>query len=388
MNKLLTILIFRITRIFPRQTLLSKSWDNIKTNVPEVYKLRRERRIYHLKNGINTPIVASLLMLFTLSCISLLCLFSWDFTDTPLAFLNFIKLENDDAKQLISDSLMATATISALSFVVINFLFDKVKNATHETYQTLFRATRLYYVLSFVLIGILMLIVLNLLKHTPEGEILGNMAVLSSYLSISIVGVIIWLFFRVLRFLNPQSVASISKHYLLSAAKFHRLDERFFEECNKELIYLFESKGFIKGTPFLLQFEEDDSEMRTISFVNHRQGMLFDVHLPIINTILDGVKKKMDEQILFFPVKYRELLNEEHPILAVNKTVNIGMLQRLIWRFAIWLKPVGNKERKLSVEKEKMSDSLVQTAGRGDFDGVKKQFDNIEDLYSIYYETK
>src|SRR5690606_34826230 len=115
---------------------------------------------------------------------------------------------------LIADSLMATATISALSFVVINFLFDKVKNATHETYQTLFKGTALYYFLSFVLIGLIILVVFNLLKHTPEAGTLVNMALWSAYLSISILVAIIWLFFRVLHFLDPQNVVSLSRGFL------------------------------------------------------------------------------------------------------------------------------------------------------------------------------
>lgn len=191
MKKLVTILIFLLTRLYPQQTLLSKSWHNIKINSPEVYKLRSERRRYNRENGINTPFAAAIVMLCCLSCLSLLCMYSWDFTGSVLGFINFIKLEKDNAKQLISDSLMATATISALGFVVINFLFDKVKNATHETYQTLFRATMLYYVLSYVLIGFIILLVLNMLKHTPEEGTLDNMALWSVYLSITIVVVII-----------------------------------------------------------------------------------------------------------------------------------------------------------------------------------------------------
>lgn len=386
MNRLITIIIFWITRIFSHQTLLSKSWHNIKINAPEVYKLRRERKKYHFANGINTPIVASFLMLLILSCISLSCLLTWDFTGSPLSFLNFIKLEKDNAKQLISDSLMATATISALSFVVINFLFDKVKDVTHETYQTLFRATRLYFVLSFVLMGFLTMVILNLLKHTPSDDTLGNMALWSVYLSIGIVIVILLLFFRVLRFLNPQSVASLSKNYLLNAAKFHRMDERLFEECNNELQNIFQSRDFIKQTPF--QFQSDTNELIFVSLKNRSEGVLYDLHLPIINRLLNEIKRKGGDNISYFPVRYSEFLNANHKIIAIGEPISFGNFLLLVLPFSIWLKRSKKDEGSLVEEKMKMSDSLIQSAARGDVEALKKQLSNINDLYNIYYEPK
>ena len=385
MNKILTIIIFQFTRFFPRQTLLSKSWYNIKSYTPEVYKLRRERRIYLLKSGINRSGTAVFLMSILLGLISASCLFSWDFTDTQLDFLNFIKLDNPSAKQLIADSLMATATISALSFVVINFLFDKVKNATHETYQTLFRATALYYFLSFVLIGFVVLVVLNLLKHTPEEETLVNMALWSGYLSISIVLAIIWLFFRVLRFLNPQNVVLLSRGYLLNAAKFHRLDERLIEECNKELFDIFESRGYTKETPFLYQ---PGIESDFISFRNHDYGVMYDLHLPIVNHILNTLDKKIAGGTSYFPIQYTEPIYRNHTFLALSEKFALQKFNLWILSFAIWVKPDKTTSVTLATEKKKMQEELVRSASKGDIDSLKQQFSNIEDMYKIYYETK
>lgn len=151
-------------------------------------------------------------------------------------------------------------------------------------------------------------------------------------------------------------------------------------------MYIFESKGFVKETPFGFHFGEN--QWVVMSFVNHSQGTLFDVHLPIINNVLDAIKDKTENTISFFPVRYRELLNSRHPILAINEAVNPGKLQSIIWPFAIWLKPLRNKEGSLTVEKKKMFEGLVHSAARGDVDGMKIQFDIINDLYSIYYETK
>lgn len=385
MNKILTIIIFQVTRIFPRQTLLSKSWDNIKSQAPELYKIRRERSIYHLKNGINKSGSAVFFMSVLLVLISSLCLLTWDFTGTPLEFLNFIKLDKLGAKQLIADSLMATATISALSFVVINFLFDKVKDATHETYQTLFKATTLYYFLSFVLIGFIILVVLNLLKHTPGDETLVNMALWSAYLSISIVVAIIWLFFRVLRFLNPQNIVSVSRDQLINAAKFHLLDERIIEECNRELLNIFESRGYLKETPLLY---EPGVESNFISFRNSDYGVIYDLHLPIINNVLNALDRKVHDGVSYFPIQYTESLQHNHTFLALNNSFALGKFQSFILTYAVWLKPEKNMDISLAEEKRKLQDKLVKSASSGDIDSLKEQFNKIEDMYKIYYEAK
>lgn len=49
MNKVVTILIFRVTTLFSEQTLLTKCWKNIKKSAPEIYRMRRERRFDNLK---------------------------------------------------------------------------------------------------------------------------------------------------------------------------------------------------------------------------------------------------------------------------------------------------------------------------------------------------
>jgi len=74
----------------------------------------------------------------------------------------------------------STATVIDLSFVVIGFLFDVVKDKTQRTLEELFRATGLYQVFSISVISLVAIVIINCFKYTASNYIACNFAVLSS----------------------------------------------------------------------------------------------------------------------------------------------------------------------------------------------------------------
>nr|NYE67222.1 hypothetical protein [Mucilaginibacter sp. E4BP6] len=311
-------------------------------------------------------------------------LWSEQFIYAHLKWLVRINIPADGAYNLIGDILAASATIIGLSFVVIGFLFQTVSNQTQQTYEDIFRATRLYYVFAISIVSVIMQVFVNIVKYTYAPYTAGNLAIFCAFLLIATTIAIANLFSLVLEFLNPEKVTQLTKKYLLNAAKFELLNERFMTESRQVFNEMMSSLAFEKKGSSFWNYEP----ATPLSLKNNAGDILIDVFLPLYKWFATRIGKRTAPGVVS---KYAEIecfqpLVEEKAMLFFEENTIIKKWEINMFPFSFLISSENPTSNDYDRERKKLDNRLFRAAEKGDTELLEQVLSDIDHLYDIYFK--
>jgi hypothetical protein len=364
---------FRSLRILTYWTLLRKS-KIIRLNLLR-YLRGYATDIIH-KPSASAFIVLFIAILFGVA--NFLC--SFDYSGTLLDFLNFVKLNKDSAKSLLADNLANASSIVGLSFVVLGFLFEVIKDKTGRELKELLRETRIFNVLSVTLISLLYLVVFNSLKNSLSNEDLINISISSSYILIVIIASTGYQFNRLIALFSKKELTSITLKAIRKAALNARFKERFVYQ-SKVLMADFFNKSDLQQFSYLNRYESLSLNL------SQTEKYCADVNLLMLKYAikwLPGVK----EDRRFNEIYLDKSIPHKYPMLFYSHGVKRNLLSFLFFRFSFYLKKSDDATDQFSIERATIATHLVRTAESGDIIGLKQQLELVNNIYDVYLETR
>lgn len=379
-TKILQHFLFR-TGLFKKGRLVHKTWASLFKNNKHLLELRKSQNRFRRSVLLNN-FVASFLIISTIVVLLAICCFIPESISTDwfsyLSFIKFPKVEN--AYSLISETVGAAATIIGLSFVVIGFIFETIKNRTQRTYKDIFRITNLYYVFSISIISIISLVILNTLKYTVSQWTAGNFAILGTFLLLMTTVAIAHLFYKVLAFFNPDYIARLYKNAIKRSAELRILQTKFIEESAK----VFEEQ--MKEYGFKIAFLSPNLFGREVSYIklqNVTEMQLNDIFFPAFHYAGKKINKRC-EGINVSRMKLMERLFRGKQILWFDKNIKVSKFEQNLLTLSLYLKPT--KDDEFTEEMDKMGKKLDLAAESGNIEMLTDSLSDIELLYETYYK--
>lgn len=375
---------FYIVGFFSKEsTLTRKTWAKIEKTNPNLYKIKKDYDKHFREINTNNFKSALLIVSFVIGVLFLLYCIPEAFTKSYLHWLAILKFpEKTNAYSLTTETMGAASSIIGLSFVVIGFLFEIIRNKTQRTYEDLFRASRLYFVFAITVVSMILLIILNTIKYSVSFYIAVNFAILSSLLLIGITISVCYLFYKVIEFFNPEKIAALSKGSLLKSAKYFLLNENFvneskivFKETYNEYGFYEEQLSFFSTEPYTF-----------LEIGNKKEMILVDVFLPLLNVCAQRIKKR-SRSGSFYSLHCQQYVNINEVAFCYADGTVVTRWEKLLVSFAFKLQPFITRENEFKAEKHKMETRLKGAAESGNMDALNQTLLDMHDLYKIYYDN-
>ncbi|MEE1947246.1 hypothetical protein VRU48_19120 [Pedobacter sp. KR3-3] len=380
MKRCLQFLLFKIGLFGPHR-LVGMTWISLLKSRPKLRQLKKAQRRFKQSLLLNNFTAAFLIVIFVVVALILCCFIPEHFSTTRLAFISWIKFPKvENAYSLLSETLGAAATIIGLSFVVIGFIFETVKNRTLRTYRDIFRVTNLYYVFSISIVSIFALTLINTFKYSTNNWTAGNLAILGTVLLLATTLSIAHLFYKVLVFFNPQYVARLSKNALLRAAQlrllqtwFNRESEQVFDRTMKS--YGFENDAFFPG--FLGEPADE------LLLDNEKEMQLEDVFFPLLRLTGRKIRRRCSA-MNFYSLRYQGRVERRKPMFWFDAGTLVKSFERKYLSYSVLLKPI--REDDFSEEKKILDKRLGKSAETGNKELLNEALEDMGQLFEIYYK--
>lgn len=377
--------LFFIVSLLPGEhTLRNRIWKKIENDHPSIYQINIEKRRYDIERKTNTFSFSFIIIILIVLLCCLSCNFSFNFSNTPLKWLNIIRLNKADACSLISENLGVISSLVAISFVVIGFLFDIIRDKTQKTFEDLFRATRLYRVFSIAIVNILALVILNTLKQGLSINVLENVAILSTYLLMTTIIAIAYLFYNVLQYFNPEKIDNLTREYLLTEAKHYLLMEKFTIESRIVFVEIFLEANYKENSYSIF----NQVEVQAIELYNESTCKFVDLYIPLLKFFLRKFRKTDTDDYEFIVLSADNSIEKNHIQLYIPKGLNFNKWLLKLFNLPFRLLPYKDEKKDFENEKNKLIARLNKAAETGQTDMLKRQLSDISDLYDIYRKHK
>lgn len=384
----LKLIFFSTSNVWSKhQTLQSSTWKQLFQTSPGLSVIRKERNKLTRLRAQNSFLGA--FAIISLMCLSLvgMCYMPATTITKYFSWVQWFNFKSDEqAYATISEVMGSTATIIGLSFVVIGFLFDKVKAKTQKTLEELFRATGLYHVFGISVITIVSLVILNCFKYTAESYVVRNFAVLSSLFLVSNALAIAFMFYRLLQFFNPERVAEIASQQILEMAKFRLLDDRYSQTSSMVYVERLASYGFEEKNRFSMLLNRDQAQPIWLELGNKKEVHLLNVYFPFLK-LLVGRFSKLSQETGFVEMGIGSRLSANQAILSLSNDVKIGFLERCLFEVSYLTTKTTTNVDDFDLMKEQLEKRFLKSSADGDEDGISQSLDDIEKLYDIYYQS-
>lgn len=374
---------YRLMNVFSSSlTLSSKTWRHLKERDAWVYQFRSAKRNELFRLKVNNIGFA---LFFTIALLSVgmgLCFLSKEFIDRHFGFLVFFTFTQDGAEEIVSDILASSATIIGLSFVVIGFSLEVVKNATNQTLRNIFRETKLYYVFAISIISILFLVIMTSLKHTVKIYTVGNFAIFSCLLLMVTTIAIAYMFAKVITFFNQEKIAKMTRDYLVRLATFTMLDDEFLQLTERIYAEEMEALGFTRYISFI----PGNEGQIVLKSSNRAHVEIVDICLPLIAFASGKVStRSLPGTVSYQPLHLKSTLNPGHGLFYINDNVKVNWLETKLIGLSLKTKKSGKIAEEYSQQKQQLQESLIAASEKGDLKQVRERLDDIRQLYSILH---
>ncbi|WP_127123908.1 hypothetical protein [Chryseotalea sanaruensis] len=308
--------------------------------------------------------------------------FSFDFSGTPWSWLNIIELSEESSKELISENLSNTGAIVALSFVVIGFLFEIIKERTGRNLEELVRATYLYLGLSVTLISLSYMVLLNLIKNSISLQSLKNLSISSSYLVLVVLIMIGIQFASLIKLFNSKTLSDLSKYSIIRSGLNVIFQEYYIKKSKSIMNQFLLSKG-------LHQFNYiNHANLNRITLTNNRDLYCSDINLILLNWTIKSFSSDNNEKV-FQELYINKFLprNAEVFFYAGNQNTNLSITTLTISP-SFYLQKTLTSDQRFASEREKLRNMVIRAAELGDQEELARQLDIFQNLYSIYFQTR
>ncbi|MET3977441.1 hypothetical protein ABIB62_000007 [Mucilaginibacter sp. UYP25] len=380
-NTLKKYLFIVLNRTAANDTLVGKTWNIIKEDQLFLYELRKEQLRYNLSLKTNNLTFAFIVTAITAIVGLLVCSASIDFVQSKMHFLMLVNIPEDKGGNMISENMGASATIIGLSFVVIGFLFESVRNKTQQTFEDIFRVTKLYYVFAISITGMFFIVGMNFYKYTFLPYTTGNFAIYSSIILMAIILSIAYLFSNILKFLSDERIAQYATNNLVKTAKFQYLNERF-------MVY---SRNVLSDTFHSFTLEPHPTHLTSdgyspLAIKNKPTALLMDIYFPIIRLLKKKIGKRLqtEEATEFSAFHYSQPLPENANVLYFEDGVTISGWEKKLFNWGFLIQNPLNSETAYSKEKGKLEKRLIASAETGNMEALEQALSDMNELYAIY----
>ena len=363
-------------------TLSARTWLRLREQNAWVYKFRsaKKKELLHLRiNNIRFALISTIV---SLSVVMSLCFVPREFVDNNLSFLGVFTFTEQGAKEIISDILASSATIIGLSFVVIGFSFEVVKNATNQTLTTIFRITKLYYVFAISIISILFLVVMTAFKHTVKIYTVGNFAIFSCFLLLVTTVAIAYMFAKVITFFNQEKISKMTRDYLTKLATFTILDEEYLQLTQRLYAQEMESHGFTRHISFIA----NNTDKMVFRSGNKVRVEIVDVCLPLISSMSGRVAKRSTSSIVtYHAIRLKSVLDPGHGLFYYHEGTKVKWFESMFIALSLQTKKSSQIAEEYGKQKQQLQESLISASEQGDLKQVRERLEDIKQLYSILH---
>lgn len=371
-----------ITFIWPPSSLMLLTWirtirrgANARRNAVEYLKFR-------LTSFTQSPGFIFTFLLILIGGMGYMNLtYSFRFYEPVLTYLNFIKLDRAAASNVIEQNFANTSSIVGLSFVVIGFLFEMIKDKSGIAFNEFVRTTRLYWSLFLTLISIAYLATFNLFKFSIEINHLKNIAISSYYVVVFVLLAIAWQLNRVVTLLNASTLQVITAKAFKGRAYALVIKERL-SITSRSIIDEFYIRNGVS------RYRRDGlSHGETLNVSIPSEKACHDVNFMLLGLIIKlcrfgNSSIKHSELHL-----YRVLHNNEALILGQDSIKGSAFLTPIL-RISLLLSNNQNLERNYLTERREFAARLANSAETGDIINLGRNLDIINDLYDIYLQNR
>ncbi|MGN8059708.1 hypothetical protein ACTJKN_25755 [Pedobacter sp. 22163] len=362
-------------------TLSGRTRREIKEGDEFLYDLYKSKKRQELRVRMNSlrfaMISVSVAFCFGLAC----CFIPREIIDTYLGFLGLFFFSGDGAKEMISDILASSATIIGLSFVVIGFSFEVVKNASNQTLRSIFRETKLHFVFSISIVSILFLVVMTSLKHTVNQYIVGNFAIFSCWLLILTTVAIAYMFAKVITFFNQEKISRMSREYFARLATFAFVDFEYTRISEEHYGSYLQSRGFTRH----ISFTSDGEGQTVLRYANQKNAEIVDICLPLVASLVARIGKRSGEDMPKYQLLRHKLqLKPAQGLFYFDQSSEIKWIENKLVNFCFHTRELSSSMEEFAQQKAEIQESLILAGDQGDIKQVRARLEDIRSLYEKF----
>lgn len=378
--RILNIINRLITILTPHESLRLRTWWVLLRSGKNIRKVIAFNTRSALSDFLNKPAtIFCFVILLSLTLAILNLKLTFDYSGTIFYWLNCIEVSPHFAKELITENVANTGAIVALSFVIIGFLFEVIREKTGRDLETLIRATYLYTSLSVSLVSLVYMVILNLMKESLAETALKNLAISSSYLVLIVLMLIGVQFHSLIRLFNQRRLLELSRKSITILGSRLMFSE-FFTQTSKVIMNTFFERAGVLGYNYF-----QDSNLNRVILLSNEPRYCRDINLLLLKV---SIKALPGDRNL---IRYNELYVNR--IFFQEDTVFYYQEGHVAFSRA-FLKPSLYFTRQISIqdqyqgEREKLRNMINRCAENGDIEGLQNQLGAVEELYSIYFQTR
>jgi len=167
--------------------------------------------------------------------IMLLIIFTY-YLGTKISFnlINLIHLDPASSKIIVDQRTSNTATIISMTLAVVGFLMSNLAVKESFAYKLLFKNSKLYPIIYFILSTIGSLMIISLLRDSINNTIFSKLVITGTYLVILVLFLIGYLFRSIIHFTNSNKIHDLLHFELLEEAK-RNLKNALFKKYGLDL---------------------------------------------------------------------------------------------------------------------------------------------------------
>lgn len=376
--------------IFPWRSLRAITWERIKTENVKAYSYK-ESFFKKITNQIlRNHRVSFLIFVFLPILFPFLCFIP--FYNSFLSILYFANVDVKLAADGISNNLENSATLIGISFVVLGFIFEIVKDRTHQTFMQLSSSINLFPVMglsfSILLIHIGMNWVIMYADTNSEYEItvIKNLGICSWFLMVILVLGLIYLFVKMVSIFNIESINRHVRITLIQEAKHLRLKEIFVRTSREVYSEIMKTLGLkYYRNPFGLDHLPEHSSIK----LEDNTRMIYDINLYKIQKVLAKYKPQIqpDDYYEFRPMQLDLIPNERDRIFILPKNDYFNDIKKKNLKSAIKLIVPSNDSHSFDSNKQSLIEVFHKSILDKNDKQLKEQLDNMREIYNVIYNS-
>lgn len=297
-------------------------------------------------------------------------------------YFNHVDLTFSTAKILVDQRASNIAAIMAITLVVVGFLINNLAVKEPLAYQLLFKYSFLYPIIYFTLSTIGCFFIISTLRNEFYTKQFDNMVLAGTYLSITILFLIGFLFKTVIQFTNDKTIKNLFHKELVAEAK-HNLKSILLREKSAKLIKDEMNKIGAKEYDFFESLDIDNASLELVDSTSIRsikkndKYYIYDINIKKLGTL---IKKHIANKstIYFQDLFLGKNINSYNNILIQKGTTLTDIGEGILTK-NLCLKKTTKSHKNNFMVKKYFDHKLEELTNNNDFR-------NLEDLLESYYE--
>lgn len=212
-------------------------------------------------------------------------------------FLNLIELSSDSAKIIIDQRVANIAVIISITMVIVGFLINNLAIKDAYVYSLLFKHSFLYPIIFFILSVIGCMFLISLMRDIMSLNSMryfANVTIAATYLAIMILGLIGFLFTKIVNFTDREKINKLVEKELLKEIE-STIYTTLIQKYSRAIFDIFMKKKnvsriFSHGSPIYFGEKKINEEFE-----------IADIDLPILDRL---TTTKISELVEYYNLRY------------------------------------------------------------------------------------